>query len=594
MKTSLAVVALITLLFYLLPATTLAQSGAFLPLQPKKLAYAKEVEQESIDKNDTLLRAEAYYLYGKVYTAARDYLTAKRYFMKSLRIVEQHQIPDKIARIYLRLSEMELDQSNTRKALEYAHLSLAYKKPGPRRQLIAAYAALGITYHAICQDSLIKNRRHPLQDSMFYYCHLSLQMAIEYKDSLTQGSVNITLGNIYRLRKNPKAFQHYQNALILYTHLNHKLNQAKMLQLLALTHLIFHQPDKAYPLLKESEAVYQSLHIREFGTEKDLAETYLSYYQQKKNWKKAFDESQLARRYDHDQMIADRDGAVSRLSVEYDTEKKEVTLKSQQRELALSQQNQRIQSRFLIALSTLLTGALIASLTFYRLSRKNQRLSIHNAALVQEQNHRVKNNLQFVSSLLSLQSSRLMDESAKHAVEDSQRRIEVMSLLQRKLYDGDNLIAIPLSEFMQELTDMILEAFQAEHVIVNYQIQPTLSLSADHAMRIGLIINELITNACKYAFPDNPTPKLWLQASIEAETFYMSIADNGKGLPIAPPSSKSFGMRLIQMQVEQLYGTYSFDSWPGTRFQMSFTLLPATLSKTQLSILQTRQHYEKT
>ncbi|WP_158552454.1 sensor histidine kinase [Spirosoma telluris] len=555
-------------------SVAVAQPSVRLPLQPEKLAYAKEVEQEASAKKDASLFAEAYYLYGKIHVAARDYLTAKRYFMKSLRIVEQKHQFDKISRIYSRLSWLEREQTNLTEALDYARLALAYARASTPKTLLSAYQSMSEAYLSICYDSLANAQRHSMQDSLFYYCKRTEQMAYRLNDSISIAGESGMLGNIYGSQRDPQAFQYYQKAIHIYRALNQKSNQVIISLQFARTYLQFNQPDKAYALLQQARFLYNSLNIREFEMERELVNTSMQYYQQKKDWKKAFDQSLVVRGFERGQLMADRNGAVSRLSIEYDTETKEAQLKSQQRELALSQQNQRTQRRFLLVLSALLLGMGVASVTFYRLSRKNRRLSFHNAALVQEQNHRVKNNLQLISSLLSLQSNRLADESARNAVEDSQRRIEVMSLLQRKLYDGDNLTTVPVADFVRELTEMVLQTFELDDVETTYHIPPTLTLSADYVMRIGLIVNELVTNACKYAFPENQSPALQIEATLNKTTFHLRVADNGKGFDTLPLSSKSFGMRLIQIQVEQLYGTFQFENKGGTLFTMSFTLLP--------------------
>jgi two-component sensor histidine kinase len=568
---------LLLVCFFICVLSAAAQTVINLPLQAKKFAYAQEVEQEAIRKKDLLMMAEAYYLYGKVYVAAHDYLTAKDYYMKSMAIVERRHEYSKMARLYLRLSEFEQSQANMRKALEYAHLALSiWKQVGIEKNIAAAYQQIGAVYVTICSDSLSKNRSHPLLDSLLYYCKAGERMAYKLKDTLAIASLSTTLGNFYRLQRNPKAFQYYRTSLNLYKAIGHKLQQTFLIQELALTHLRFNQPTEAYPLLQEAEERYNALHMREFYNEQAFADAYMQYFQQKKRWESAFIQSQLVRSYEYNQLIADREGAVSRLSVEYDTKKKEAQLKSQQRELTLSNKNQQIQRLFLGVLSAMLIGMIVASGLFYRLSRKNQRLSLHNAALVQEQNHRVKNNLQLVSSLLSLQSNRLSDESAKNAVADSQRRIEVMSLLHRKLYDADNLIHVNVADFIRELTDMVLETFDLQQVKTSYQLPATITLSADYVMRIGLIVNELVTNSCKYAFCGHPDPTLYLEVTLDKNRFWLRVADNGKGVDVTKLPLNTFGLRLIQIQVEQLYGTYKFENKDGMSCDISFNLIPSS------------------
>ena len=225
------------------------------------------------------------------------------------------------------------------------------------------------------------------------------------------------------------------------------------------------------------------------------------------------------------------------------------------------------------ALAALLVGALTATVFFRRLSHKNKRISEHNAELVREQNHRVKNNLQVLSSLLSLQSNRLSDPLAKTAIEESQLRVETMAILQRRLYDGDGLVTVQAQDFMLEITEMVLHTFGLSDTVELQTAIAPISLGADHALRVGLILNELLTNACKYAFADHEAPCLQIVFQKTQEKYHLEFGDNGPGLALDAhqrPSKHSFGMRLIEMQVAQLEGTYQFNNTRGTNFSMFF------------------------
>jgi two-component sensor histidine kinase len=222
------------------------------------------------------------------------------------------------------------------------------------------------------------------------------------------------------------------------------------------------------------------------------------------------------------------------------------------------------------------------SLVFFRLYRKNQRISRRNADLVKEQNHRVKNNLQVVSSLLSLQSKRLSDETAKKAIEESRLRVQSMAIIHQRLYDGDKLAEVNLNEYIQELAEGVLDAYGYSTVRAEFTIDK-ISLTADKAVPLGLILNELITNSCKYAFPTTENPELSISCYRTGNEISLLVADNGAGwtdtysnrftgpnpgrtdaasdgLVIEQVTVKksSFGMQLIQSQVEQLYGVYRF------------------------------------
>jgi two-component system, sensor histidine kinase PdtaS len=552
--------------------TSIAQPQAGIPLQQEKLNYAKEVEREALVKKDILLLAEAYYLYGKINVDAKNYLKAKSYFLKSLQIVDQkHQI-DKVSRIYARLSWLEREQSNRTKQLEYARTSLAYARLGTRKSLMSAYFEMSEGYMAICHDSLARYGKHPLQDSLFYYCKLTQQMAHDLKDSVTIAGVSGQIAKIYGFLHNPQAFYYYQVALKMHAARNNTFGQIATSQQLAYTYLQFNQPDKAYPLLQQARVLYNSMKIREFKAEIDFDNLYMEYYRQKGDWQKAFEQSLKVRANERDQMTADRNGAVTRLNIAYEAEKNKIQIETQRRGLQLGQQQLQTQRLFLGILLVLFLVTVGTSIVLYHISQKNKRLSQQNETLVQEQNHRVKNNLQLISSLLSLQVKGLDDESARHAVEDSQRRIEVMSLLQRKLYDGENLVDINVTDFVSELVDLVLKAFNQEQVEIVYHIEPHVKLPVDNMMRIGLIVNELITNACKYAFPDNPKPTLQITAQIVQKAFHLGFTDNGPGFTSTDGPVKSFGLRLIQMQVEQLFGTYRMETQGHFHFDMTFSL----------------------
>lgn len=338
---------------------------------------------------------------------------------------------------------------------------------------------------------------------------------------------------------------------------------------LAEVYLQFGQPQRTKELLTQAEQLQRTLPGNAQAYRFAFEGIYAHYYQVIGDWKRAFEHQQKAFDLERNRHLADRDGAVSRLAVEYETEQKEAQLKSQQTALALNAENLKVQRRFLVAVSALLLLALGASGAFYWFYRQNRRISRRNAALVREQNHRVKNNLQVVSSLLNLQANRLTDDATKEVVEDIQSRIETMAILHRKLYDGDRLIGVYLNDFLEKLVEQILHTFGQGQVKPTYDIAP-IELAADHALHVGLIVNELTTNACKYAFVNNDAPVFRISCVLQRECVEISVADNGPGFDFSQRSNQSFGMRLIQLQVAQLNGSYQFKSANGTVFWMKF------------------------
>jgi len=554
------------------------QSSHFLPLQPHKVQWANAVIKNALKTKDTLQLAEGWYLYGKIYEAAGDYLAAKRYFMRSLRIQEKRGDSFELSRLYFRLTEIERVLFHYEDAYRYAQLALQVaERINSTKALSLAYSSLQ-TIHEIdwSEGGKKNNYPSPNHDSVLYYLRKKEKLILAHGNPMDVRIVMINLAAELQRRNDPKAIEYYQKALdiCLKAQIPAEIIIAKLQ--LSQVYLQFKQLNKVKILIQEIEKETTKLpshpHLfnKDFQTSQN--ELYRNYYAAIGDWQKAFDYAQRVYAAERQKLLADREGAMSRLSIEYETEKKEAQLKAKQRELQLSQQSQQTQQRFLAALAILFVGALAASIAFYRVSVKNQRLSESNATLVREQNHRVKNNLQLVSSLLNLQLNRLSDDATKNVLEETQLRIEVMSTLQRTLYSGQTLGEVQMLDFLNDIIKVGLQTFGYEHVYIHNHIVPSLYLPIDHAMRIGLIVNELLTNACKYAFPDNENPQWTLSCEQSNRTCILKVNDNGPGfIPQQPITRKSsFGMRLIQLQAEQLYASYAFDINKGSQFQMNF------------------------
>ncbi len=550
-----------------------AQPSSPLPLQPHKFWHARKVLLEAIPKNDSLGVAEACYLFGKAYIAAADYRTAQFWLVKAQRIHEQLGESEALTKVYLRLSEIESRLGRWTKELQYARQTLEVaKRIHSSKATMQAYNALAQVFEAIPANS-----RTTLQtDSIRLYYQFAGELASTLHDTLSIAYTQSQMGRLLLARNNRQGLGLLQQSLTTYTRLKAWSDQVKTALLLAEGWLGLGQPKQAKPYIDRAKQIYTKQNLSDISARLHIEAVFLNYYQAMNDWKGAFNQLERVRTLEQSQYSADREGAVSRLSVEYETAKKEALLKTQTQKITLQTENQRVQQWFLWAVSALLLVAGGMSVVFYRLSRKNKRISLQNAELVREQNHRVKNNLQTMSNLLTLQANRLTDATAKKAVADSQLRIETMAMLQRQLYDGDKLARVDLADFIPELVRMVLQASGFETVEPVYTLSPT-EVSADQAMPVALILSELTSNACKYAFPDHPNPLFRVSCRQRGNQITLTVADNGPGLH--PPMEQdvmvktrtSFGMKLIQTQVQQLRGTGQLITDAGTQFTLSFT-----------------------
>lgn len=191
-------------------------------------------------------------------------------------------------------------------------------------------------------------------------------------------------------------------------------------------------------------------------------------------------------------------------------------------------------------------------------------------ALIRELHHRVKNNLQVVSSLLALQSNRLQDETARRALEDGRTRVDAMALVHQKLFLDNELSSVNLSEYLRHLGHSLSRSFGYKMETVNSEVSLTSSsMDIDKAIPIGLIVNELVTNAFKHAFRETMQPLITVSV-LEREDgcLWMQVVDNGSGFDTNSGKERpdSLGLKLVQTLVDQLNGSLRVEQHNGTIF----------------------------
>lgn len=271
------------------------------------------------------------------------------------------------------------------------------------------------------------------------------------------------------------------------------------------------------------------------------------------------------------------------LQVRYETEKKENEI-SQLNAAALEDQSKIDRQRTLLG-GSLLGLSFIGFLAF-NLFRNNQRKRKTNELLAQKNNiiqaksdqnelllkeihHRVKNNLQTISSLLYLQSSSLEDEGAKEAMTVGQQRVESMALIHKNLYQGQNLGAIEMKDYLGKLVNNLKDSYgNAEKEISLSLDMPETELDVDSAIPVGLIANELITNSYKYAFKGKDKGEIKVSLNkLEGGKHEFIVSDNGIG---NSHESEGFGTRLVDLLRKQLGGEAEEENQNGYRFKMVF------------------------
>ncbi|MFQ3214679.1 MAG: two-component sensor histidine kinase [Marivirga sp.] len=213
--------------------------------------------------------------------------------------------------------------------------------------------------------------------------------------------------------------------------------------------------------------------------------------------------------------------------------------------------------------------------TIGNLTETQKQLTVKNSenvTLLKEIHHRVKNNLEVVSSLLALQSAKIDDPNMQEVMLASQNRVQSMGILHQKLYQNEHLAFIEMKSYFENLSLNILDSYnESDRVNVHIEMKP-LELDVDTAVPLGLIVNELITNSLKYAFPNGQKGDIDLSLkNIGADNFQLKISDNGIGKPYnAVAKGTGFGTQLVDLLTLQINGKLLQEVSNGTTILINF------------------------
>jgi PAS domain S-box-containing protein len=195
--------------------------------------------------------------------------------------------------------------------------------------------------------------------------------------------------------------------------------------------------------------------------------------------------------------------------------------------------------------------------------------------LLKEIHHRVKNNMQIISSMLGLQSAYVQDKKYNEMLQDSQNRIKSMALIHEKLYQSDNMAQVNFSEYVNSLITNLYSSYSInkENIKLNINLEK-ISFNIDTAIPLGLIINELVSNSFKHAFPDNRTGEIVVDISRIDDTHYrLIIRDNGIGFAQKSTYTNTLGLNLVNALTEQIDGKLDIKSHEGSTFIITFNYI---------------------
>ena len=506
-------------------------------------------------------------------------------FSKALTLVEDFKSPDLTAKnlmhkgvFYERYQleeEQKLSFENLSKSLSYYQKIGEAKKP---LELFSIYRSISNYYTVRSSDSvyyylnkikpILKYAKNPIIHA-WYYVRLGRELItspVHGQSIITKNQYDEGKKNIVKALKILETYKIKTSSITPYGY-----------GLLADLNLRNKQYDLAINNYKKSKAGY--LFLKNRYAAESMSQYLGEAYQQKGDFpnalmyfKEYFDQSLIFEKEKNERSLRENE--------------LQINLLTQEKEL-IHKQNQQI-----IFIVTLLIVLILQTLSYrnYKLKQKsNNQLALlnnnlesknllldkknaENELLLKEIHHRVKNNLEVVSSLLALQSAQIDDPNTKEAITEGQNRVNSIGIVHQKLYQGTNLGTIEMKDYFLSLSESILYSYgEKERIDLNI-IMEKLDLEIDTAIPLGLIINELMTNTIKYGFPKGQKGTITIQLEKQNNTIlHLEVADNGIGKSDITQGT-GFGGQLISLLTQQLNGTMKEIIQNGTTIIFDFKL----------------------
>lgn len=484
--------------------------------------------------------------------------------LQALRLMEQLDDQEGIANALGRVSEDLSRQGRQKEALEYAQRAIDIcRKNDFQEELYYVIIAAG--------DACIAND-DPAQSLDYYNEALELVYVLNMGPASVADIINSRGNALKRLGRYEEALEDYKTCLENAEKANYRNATSAVVGNLGEINLLMGNYAEALPYQLKTVELQQR--NKDFS---NLVENYQhtsTIYEHLGDYKSALEYQRKAFALRDSTASVKSDETISELRTQYETEKKESKIMAQQQVIA--------QQNLVKWLGLGLAGVLaFLAFSFYRnlniRKKANQLLSAKNAEnelLLKEIHHRVKNNLEVVSSLLLLQSAQVDDPKVKDAMQEGQNRVQSIGIVHQKLYQGENLAAIEMKDYFLNLSESILDTFGAEQQVEIECAMEQLEVDVDTAVPLGLIVNELLTNTLKYAFPDGQKGCVKIKLEKRDENIlHLEVADDGIGKSgSVSAKGTGFGGQLISLLTRQLNGTMWEEVKNGTIVSFNFKL----------------------
>jgi len=561
------------------------------------------LESEKLDSSDLIravkYRGRAYRKMGSYVESIKNFKTVYRFAVTKKDSLLQAEAADQIGIMNTFMGNMGEGQKYLLEVADlYSKVGSAADIAGANNGLAIFYNDMGQTEKAVNMYNLALSQYEALDDTMGranIHANLGLlyideqKFELAEKNILVQGKLDTLMDTQWGLGfhhdfmglllrkqgKNKEALKWFKSALAIRKKLPSHYNIAESRSGLSATYLALGNLD---------ESIMQANKILEYKDEHQSLSQQLSAY---KYLSKAYEQKGVLSKalhfqkeyklmsdsiYQRDMLneIADKDAL-------YQGAKKDKEIADLDAANMMAQSKIRNKNRIItiggfgLGLISLLLYILYGLLR--KVNNQKEQLStmvIEKDFLLKEIHHRVKNNLQIVSSLLTLQGRNIGNETAIEAINEGKSRVRSLALIHQDLYRNENLKDVGVKEYIEKLTKELFSTYRVDpdRIKLNMDIQ-SIDLDVDTLIPLGLIMNELITNSLKFAFPGKREGILSLNLSKEDSNLILKITDNGIGYDFTQVKDNSFDSILITALTEQLEGSIKISTQDGTDIEIS-------------------------
>lgn len=556
---------------------------------------------------------------GLAYDNQGSFAEALKHFQKGLKLAREKKVKRQQAFMLHNMSATYRHMGNAKKAISADFESLKlFNAIGQKGGELSVTLSIGNIYYTIQKDYnkalgqyekalvLAKKLKHEKgialclmnisgmhselgrHEKSQEFARAALKIAEARNDQYQVAMIMNNMASTYRQQKMyDKGIECAQKCIDITTAANNQNALSSGFYTLAGIYIEKKMYDKALTYALKSLEIART--IRAKTTVINVVEMISEIYQHQKKYKEALEYHLLHRKHSDSLLNVKNNQHLENLRVNYEVEKKEQLMRSLAKDNHIKTlENGRRKNSQVVLIISLVFVMLFLLLIINRyqnkkqankmLAQKNETISqtLHEKEiLLKEVHHRVKNNLQIVSSLLNLQGEFNSNENPEELLRKSQSKIQTMAIIHEKLYKSDNLASIDLKTYLESLLGYFETSYELSAHDISIQTDiGEVALDMDHLVPCGLIVNELITNSIKYAFPDKQQGVISVNTSSQDNQCTLTIEDNGVGLPqnFSLSQVHSLGLRLVQGLTSQIKGSLAISNHSGTRVQITFAV----------------------